>query len=448
MDISLIKNDDLTATIKIVFEKKDYQEEYDKQIRKIRRETNIPGFRPGLAPLNLIEKKVGESVLGEVIEKKISSALADYLKDLDVVLNPISSSKYKSIADFKNPDKFEFYFDVLLRPEIDFDPGNEKIETSLYKVEVTDEDIENRIKLYKQQFGDWKEVEERETDRAVVYGVLEEISDIEKSEPLKIENVPFIQDSFTSDDKTDEFKTLKKGESMEIDVEKDIKEADLKYIFKGKEYDSKNFKYTVSHFKEYKEAEVGKELFEKLYGEEISEEEFRGKIKEELEKEGEKLAKDLFRKELEEYLLKKIDINLPGEFLKRYLLERGNKQEDIDKYWEETLKSLKLDIIVDHLLKKLDVKVTEEDIDNLYTEYAKGYLVQYGITTFEGNEQLINQVKESLYKDENLYNQIFMTVSWDKIVNAMLEKNKPEEKAISFSELEKLYDQKVKGTTK
>ncbi len=156
----------------------------------------------------------------------------------------------------------------------------------------------------------------------------------------------------------------------------------------------------------------------------------------------------MFRKELEEYLLTKIDIKLPEDFLKRYLLERGNKQEDIDKYWEETLKSLKLDIIVDHLLKKLEVKVTEEDIDNLYTEYAKGYLVQYGITTFEGNEELINQVKESLYKDENLYNQIFMAVAWDKIVNALLEKNKPEEKAISFGELEKLYDQKVKGVTK
>jgi len=73
-------------------------------------------------------------------------------------------------------------------------------------------------------------------------------------------------------------------------------------------------------------------------------------------------------------------------------------------------------------------------------------LVQYGITNFEGNEEIIKQVKESLYKDESLYNQIFMTVAWDKITNALLEKNKPEEKKISFTELEKLYNEKVRGT--
>jgi trigger factor len=448
MDISLLKNDDLTATIKIVFEKEDYKDEYDKELRKVRKETNIPGFRPGLAPLSLIEKKVGKSILSEVIEKKISAALSDYLKEVDVVLNPISSEKHKSVANFDNPDKFEFYFDVLLRPEIEFDYENEKIELPLYKVDVTDEDIDNRIKLYRQQFGKWDEVDERKTEKAIVYGVLEEISHPENSEPLKIENVPFIQDSFTSKEKSEEFQGLKKGESMEIDVENDIKEADLKYIFKDKKYDSKNFKYTVSHFKEYKEAEVGKELFEKLYGEEITEEEFRKRIKEELEREGERLAKDLFRKELENYLLEKIKIDLPEAFLKRYLLERGNKPEDVEKYWEETLRSLKFDIIIDYLMKKMDIKITEEEIDNLYTDYAKGYLMQYGITNFDGNEEILNQVKESLYKDENLYNQIFLTIALDKIVDVILEKSNPEEKKISFAELEKLYNEKVKGNSK
>ncbi len=448
MDISLIKNDDLTATIKIVIEKNDYEADFDKELRKIRKETHIPGFRPGLAPMSIIKKRVGESVLADVIDRIVREKLNEYLKDLDIILSPIASDKHQPVADFKNPDKFEFYFDVVLRPEIDFDPEKEKIDLPKYKPEITDEDIEERIKLYRQQFGDWKEVDERETERAVVYGVLEEISDVENSEPLKIENVPFIQDSFTSEDKSNEFKALKKGESMDIDVEKDIKEADLKYIFKDKKYDSKNFKFTVTAFKEFKEAEVGKELFEKLYGKEITEEEFRAKIKEELEKEGERLAKDLYRKELEQYLLDKINVQLPEEFLKRYLFERGNKKEDIEKYWDDTLKTLKSDIIVDHLMKKLGVEITEEEIDNLYTDYAKGYLVQYGITDFENNQEILQQVKESLYKDENLYNQIFMSVAWDKLVNALTEKNKPEEKPISFGELEKLYNEKVRGVKK
>ncbi len=448
MDISLIKNEDLTATIKIVIEKKDYEADFDKELRKIRKETHIPGFRPGLAPLSIIKKRAGESVLADVIDKMLRDKLNEYLKGLDIILSPIASDKHQPVADFKNPDKFEFYFDVLLRPEINFDPDKEKIDLPKYKPEITDEDIEERIKLYRQQFGDWKEVDERETEKAVVYGILEEISNVENSEPLKIENVPFIQDSFTSEDKSNEFKALKKGESMDIDVEKDIKEADLKYIFKDKKYDSKNFKFTVTAFKEFKEAEVGKELFEKLYGQEITEEAFRNKIKEELEKEGERLANDLYRKEVEQYLLEKINIELPEEFLKRYLFEKGNSQEDIEKYWDNTLKTLKSDIIVDHLMKKLGVEISEEEIDNLYTEYAKGYLVQYGITDFDNNPEILLQVKESLYKDENLYNQIYMSVAWDKLVKALSEKTQPEEKPISFTELEKLYNEKIRGLKK
>jgi len=442
MDISLIKNDDGTATIKIVLEKKDYESDYDKELRKIRRETHIPGFRVGLAPLSIIKKKVGESVLVELIDKKVMEKLNEYLKEVDIIISPIASEKYKPVADFKNPDKFEFYFDVLLRPEIDFNLNEEKIDVKKYKCEIKDEDVEARIKLYKQQFGDWKEVNKRETDRAVVYGILEEISNEKASEPLKIENVPFIQDSFTSEEKLNEFKSLKKNESMEMDVEKDIKEADLKYIFKDKKYNNKNFKFTVTSFKEFKEAEVGKELFEKLYGKEITEEEFKKRIKEELEKEAENIAKDLYKREIEKYLLEKIKIDLPENFLRKYLYEKGNEKKDIEKYWDDTLKSLKSELIVDYLLKELDLEIKEEDIDNMYTEYAKGYLIQYGITNIDDNKEVLNRVKESLYKDKNLYNQIYIHLAWDKVVKALEEKSKPEEINISFSELEKLLPKK------
>ncbi len=447
MDISLIKHEDneLLATIKLLLEPKDYEEEYDKELRKIRRQSNIPGFRPGQAPLSIVKKQAGQAVLQDVIEKKVGTAINDYLKDLNVVLNPIASDKYKTIADFKNPDKFEFYFDVLLRPQIDFDYENTEIDVPYYKVEVTDEDVEERIKLYTQQYGGWKEVDERETSKAVVYGVLEEISAPENSEPIKIENVPFIQSSFVDKEKATELEGLKKGESMNIDVKKDINEADLKYIFKDKNLNSDNFKFTVTSFKEFKEAEIGKELFEKLYGEEITEEEFKNRIREELENEGQRYAKELYRKELEDYLLEKIQFELPKEFLKHYLIERGNKQEDVEKYWDATVKSLKLDIVLDMFLKKMNIEITEEDIDNIYTEYAKGYLVQYGITQFEGNEEILQQVKESLYKDENLYTQIFATVAWGKVADKLIEMGKYKEQQISFIELEKLYNENIRG---
>jgi len=124
------------------------------------------------------------------------------------------------------------------------------------------------------------------------------------------------------------------------------------------------------------------------------------------------------------------------------LYEKGNEKRDIEKYWDDTLKSLKSELIVDYLLKELDLEIKEEDIDNMYTEYAKGYLIQYGITNIDDNKEVLNRVKESLYKDKNLYNQIYIHLAWDKVVKALEEKSKPEEINISFSELEKLLPKK------
>ncbi|MDO9634534.1 MAG: trigger factor family protein, partial [Paludibacter sp.] len=78
--------DSSNATITISIEKTDYSEKVEKTLRDYRKKANIPGFRPGMVPLNLLNKMYGKSILAEEINKIISDELYKYIQENKVNL--------------------------------------------------------------------------------------------------------------------------------------------------------------------------------------------------------------------------------------------------------------------------------------------------------------------------------------------------------------------------
>ena len=46
--------EDLTTLLKVTVGEADYNEAVDKSLRTYRRKANIPGFRPGMVPMSII----------------------------------------------------------------------------------------------------------------------------------------------------------------------------------------------------------------------------------------------------------------------------------------------------------------------------------------------------------------------------------------------------------
>ena len=59
MNISLENIDKVSALLTIKMEKADYAEKVEKSLKDYRKKANIPGFRPGQAPLGLLKKRFG-----------------------------------------------------------------------------------------------------------------------------------------------------------------------------------------------------------------------------------------------------------------------------------------------------------------------------------------------------------------------------------------------------
>ena len=84
MKISFENADKVNGQLTIVVEEADYNEKVEKTLKDYRKKANIPGFRPGQAPLSLIKKQVGEQVKMDELNKLVGETIYSYLKDNNI----------------------------------------------------------------------------------------------------------------------------------------------------------------------------------------------------------------------------------------------------------------------------------------------------------------------------------------------------------------------------
>lgn len=151
MKITAKKTDELNRVLTIKVDAADYQPARKKRINEIARTAEIPGFRKGMVPASLVEKRYGDGVLVESVNDVLSEALKKYIQDekLNVVGEPLPSEERKE-QEWKNGNDFEFDFDIALTPEVKLDLDKSD-EIPYYTITVSAADKKNLIDLYKKQ---------------------------------------------------------------------------------------------------------------------------------------------------------------------------------------------------------------------------------------------------------------------------------------------------------
>lgn len=160
MNVSQENTSKVSAVVKVDVVKADYEEKVEKALRTYRQKANIPGFRKGMAPMGMIKKMVGKSILLEEINKLVSESLYNYIKDnkLNVLGEPLPSESQAEI-DFDKQEDFTFLFDVALAPEISLTlSADDKID--YYRIDVDDDMVAKQKEALCNRFGVQQPVEE------------------------------------------------------------------------------------------------------------------------------------------------------------------------------------------------------------------------------------------------------------------------------------------------
>ncbi len=80
MQVKQLKQEGLNHELEVTVEATDIAQRVDSRLVEISKTINMPGFRPGKVPMNLMKQKYGKSVMGEVLESAVNDASKESLE--------------------------------------------------------------------------------------------------------------------------------------------------------------------------------------------------------------------------------------------------------------------------------------------------------------------------------------------------------------------------------
>ena len=446
MNVVEEKIDDLNAILRVKITPEDYAEKVEKTLKDYRKQANLPGFRPGKTPLSLIKKKYGKAVLAEELNKAVNQSLQEFIttNNLNVLGNPLPKEDEEVKGDFNNPTEFEFAYEIGITPEFELNISK-KQKFDYLTVEINKEMLDKEVDNLARRYGKLVPADEVE-DRDMILGEFsDEASNISNSSTISMEYV---------EDKSTKKKLLgaKSGDEIELDPRNVSKgESDMAAMLGLEENQldqvPKKLKFKISEVKRMIPAAIDQELFDKLFGEGNikSEEELRERIKDDLQKMFGNDADRVFNQNVVDTLVDKTKVDLPEDFLKRWILATSQEEEltreKLDADFDNYKKSLKWQLIQNKIIKENDLKVDPQEA----VEYTKHLLAnqyaQYGMPAPEESE-LEGQARNVLSNQEEA-NRIYDNLYADKIMAYLKENVKINEKALPYEKfIEEAYGKK------
>ena len=404
-------------------------EKFDEAIKKVYFKSakyfNIPGFRKGKAPMQIVEKYYGkeifyEDAFNEVAEDALEEAVSE--NKVDVVSRPE--------VDIKQIEKGkDLIFTVVMQTKPEAELGKYKgIEIPKIEYNVSDEDINHELEHMQEHNSRLISIDDRAVKKGDIATIdFEGFVDGKSFEGGKAENydielgsntfIPGFEDQIVG---------------MKIDEEKDI---NVKF---PDEYFSKELAGKDATFK-VKLHEIKKKELPKLddeFAKDVSEFDTLDELKEDLRKKLEKQNADKEKYETEEAVVKalcentKVDIpsgmvetevdrmlndfkgrlSYQGLKIEQYLKMLGKTEDEMRKEYEpQAIEGIKSRLAIEAVIKAEKIEATDKEVEEKMQEMAKNY----------GKEN-----DESFLKNENVRNYIKEGIESEKAIDVLIKNAK------------------------
>ena len=271
MKTSVDKLSDTRVKLNVTVPFDELGKEIDQAYKAIAQQVNIPGFRRGKAPRQLIDARFGRGpILEQVVNDMLPTRYEQALAEND--LNPLGQPDI-DVTKIEDNDVVEFTAEIDVRPEIEV-PDFSQISVTVPELKVGDAAVDAELDTLRERFGELKDTKRKlkKDDFAIID--LEATINGEKLEDASTEGLTYrvgADDLMDGLDKA--IKGLKTGEEAEFTSE--IQYGD----HKGEEA---TVKVTVQQTKERKLPELDDD-FAQLASEFDTVEELRNSTREQVE---------------------------------------------------------------------------------------------------------------------------------------------------------------------
>ena len=449
MNITFEAPDKVNGLMTITLEKDDYQGEVDKTLKDYRKRANIPGFRPGQAPMGMIKRQYGTAVKMDVVNKVLGEKLYEYIREnkIQMLGEPLANAGQEP-QDLEHADTLTFKFDIAVAPEFEAKlSGNDKVD--YYHIKVDDKLIDQQVEMYQNRAGQYEKVEAYDAEqRDMLKGDLREVDGT-----IEVADAVLMPQYIKVEDQKKLFDGAKLGDIITWNPRKAYPESDVEVssLMKIEKNDVKNhegdFTFQITEISRFTKAEVNQQLFDQAFGEgQVKDEkEFRQKISDMISKQFESDSDYKFLLDVRAHVEKKVGkLEFPEELLKRVMKQNNKDRKDVEEYveknFEASIKELAWHLMKEQLVAAQNIKVEDDDLKAVAKEAARAQFAQYGMSNVP-EEYLDNYAQEMLKKRENVDGLVDRAVDV-KLIAALKGVVKLDEKDITMEDFQKLLQEK------
>ena len=428
MKVSIKKLKDLERKVLVTIPVDEYELKFSTKLKNIKTKAKVDGFRRGNVPNDVLEQKYGASIHNEVINELIQETYPKAISENN--LRPASSPQVSiDSEDPKKPLTYSAIIEVFpeIKPKLSRWTNYEEFE-----IEIEENDINLAIDDIKKRYGDWNDVQrEARLDDQVVIDFIGKI-DGEEFEGNTANDFKLVLGSKSMIPGFEDGIVGKKPSkfSIECTFPEDYFKKDLAGV-------KAEFEINLKNVQEMKEANIDKDLFDKLQMEIKDKSEFKNEITSRMKNEVAIQEKELTKESMYETLLKTNNFKIPNatvneqaDLMRKDALMRIGHSEDnagddlfpIDSFLEKAEKRVKLDLLFAELINHFDIKVEKQHVDDYIDEESKRYKDP-------------EQYKKWITGQPKQLDQFKMIVLEKQLVEKLENVLKSKKKVIKFSEL-------------
>lgn len=443
MQITKQELDALNAEITIQVQPEDYSERVEKALKNYRKHAQIPGFRPGHVPVTIIKKKYGKSILAEEINNLLQDTIYRYIAEnkIEILGSPMPKNDQDEVGNWDEPGDFKFKYELGLAPAIDVTLDKSQNFT-YYKVDIADELITRQVKDYARRYGKMEEPEVSGSEDMMMV----ELTELNENGDIKeggIQSKTTVSIEFIKDEATrNSLIGLKKEDLVTVNPHHLTSNHDDLGQMLGISHEEvhslqSQFQLKVNEIKHIVAHELNQELFDKLYGKDVvtTEAEMRERTKAQLENTFAQDSDYLFKRDFRKEITKRVNPQLPDEFLKRFIMMTNEKPvtaEIVDYEYPMYASQLRWQLIENKIIRQYELRVTPDEAREHVKNILRERYAQYGLPEMEA-EHMDEMAKRALSNKEE-EKQVYDFLFEEKMMALIKEHCTIEEKTISLDD--------------
>ena len=410
------------------------------KINEILPTVELPGFRKGKAPINIVRKKYENNVLSEVIGNLVQAKTKTLLDEKKI--KPIRQPRV-DIKKYEKEKPVEIEIKIDLEPKIKLEKFN-NFSLNKYSIDLDKKTLEDNYNQFLKSQKNYKKIE---SIRAIKYTdkVIVNISSADQSVPdfLKSQkNLPIVTDT--------DYQVLPNISNQLI--EKKVKPGDkiklvfdLKEVLKSKDKKEVEFDIDILSIEENIPFKVDDEFLKKIGLK--NENDLKENLTKNLSTQYDEALKQIEKKELMDILEQKHKFDLPEGILDEefnaiwHRLEHAKKDNTLDqddknlsdeelkkRYKKISKRRVKLALLIQFIAREENIAISEKELRDGMISYASQY---------PGQEK---HILEYFKKNPSSIESIRGPILEQKVIETIVSKSKVSNKKLSIEAYKKLQE--------